>query len=76
MDNAELVRKIHEYINENFSDPLNRCQEFLRQKSISATGEGIKETDRIVHNPDEYMTVEGLRDFEKFVVTFLYKLSE
>jgi acetylornithine deacetylase/succinyl-diaminopimelate desuccinylase-like protein len=28
------------------------------------------------HNPDEYMTVEGLRDFEKFVVTFLYKLSE
>jgi acetylornithine deacetylase/succinyl-diaminopimelate desuccinylase-like protein len=27
------------------------------------------------HNPDEYMTVEGLRDFEKFVVTFLYKLS-
>jgi acetylornithine deacetylase/succinyl-diaminopimelate desuccinylase-like protein len=28
------------------------------------------------HNPDEYMTVEGLRDFEKFVATFLYKLSE
>jgi acetylornithine deacetylase/succinyl-diaminopimelate desuccinylase-like protein len=28
------------------------------------------------HNPDEYTTVEGLRDFEKFVVTFLYKLSE
>ena len=28
------------------------------------------------HNPDEYMTVDGLRDFEKFVATFLYKLSE
>ena len=28
------------------------------------------------HNPDEYMTVEGLRDFEKFVATFLNKLSE
>jgi acetylornithine deacetylase/succinyl-diaminopimelate desuccinylase-like protein len=28
------------------------------------------------HNPDEYMTVEGLRDFEKFVATFLYKLAE
>jgi len=28
------------------------------------------------HNPDEYMTVEGLRDFEKFVATFLYHLSE
>jgi acetylornithine deacetylase/succinyl-diaminopimelate desuccinylase-like protein len=27
------------------------------------------------HNPDEYMTVEGLREFEKFVVTFLYNLS-
>jgi len=27
------------------------------------------------HNPDEYMTVEGLRDFEKFVATFLYHLS-
>jgi acetylornithine deacetylase/succinyl-diaminopimelate desuccinylase-like protein len=28
------------------------------------------------HNPDEYMTVEGLRDFEKFVVTFLCKFSD
>ncbi len=28
------------------------------------------------HSHDEYMTVEGLRDFEKFVVTFLYGLSE
>jgi acetylornithine deacetylase/succinyl-diaminopimelate desuccinylase-like protein len=24
---------------------------------------------------DEYMTVEGLKDFEKFVVTFLYNLA-
>jgi acetylornithine deacetylase/succinyl-diaminopimelate desuccinylase-like protein len=28
------------------------------------------------HNPDEYMTVDGLRDFEKFVITFLYNLAE
>jgi acetylornithine deacetylase/succinyl-diaminopimelate desuccinylase-like protein len=28
------------------------------------------------HNPDEYMAVEGLRDFEKFVATFLYRLAE
>jgi acetylornithine deacetylase/succinyl-diaminopimelate desuccinylase-like protein len=48
MDNTELVRKIHGYIDENFSDHLSRCREFLRQKSISATGEGIKETDRIM----------------------------
>ena len=27
------------------------------------------------HSPDEYMTVEGLREFEKFVVTFLYELG-
>jgi acetylornithine deacetylase/succinyl-diaminopimelate desuccinylase-like protein len=27
------------------------------------------------HNPDEYMSVEGLRDFEKFVATFLYRLA-
>jgi acetylornithine deacetylase/succinyl-diaminopimelate desuccinylase-like protein len=28
------------------------------------------------HNPDEYISVEGLRDFEKFVATFLYRLAE
>ncbi|MFW5738896.1 MAG: M20/M25/M40 family metallo-hydrolase [Myxococcota bacterium] len=27
------------------------------------------------HSPDEYMTVEGLRAFEKFVVSFLYELA-
>jgi acetylornithine deacetylase/succinyl-diaminopimelate desuccinylase-like protein len=48
MKNAELVKKIHGHIDENFSDHLNRCREFLRQKSISATGEGIKETARII----------------------------
>jgi acetylornithine deacetylase/succinyl-diaminopimelate desuccinylase-like protein len=28
------------------------------------------------HSPDEYMTVEGLRDFEKWVTTFLYQLGD
>jgi hypothetical protein len=28
------------------------------------------------HNPNQYMTVEGLRDFEKFVPSFLYAVSE
>jgi acetylornithine deacetylase/succinyl-diaminopimelate desuccinylase-like protein len=28
------------------------------------------------HSPDEFMTVDGLRDFEKFVATFLYGLAE
>jgi acetylornithine deacetylase/succinyl-diaminopimelate desuccinylase-like protein len=50
MNNAELVKKIHRHIDENFSADLNRCREFLRQKSISATGEGIKETARIVRD--------------------------
>jgi acetylornithine deacetylase/succinyl-diaminopimelate desuccinylase-like protein len=27
------------------------------------------------HSPDEYMTVEGLRDFEKWVTTFFYMLA-
>ena len=27
------------------------------------------------HSPNEYMTVEGLRDFEKWVATFFYQLA-
>jgi len=26
--------------------------------------------------PNEYMTVNGLRDFEKFAATFLYLMAE
>jgi acetylornithine deacetylase/succinyl-diaminopimelate desuccinylase-like protein len=28
------------------------------------------------HVANEYMTVEGLRDFEKFVATFLYSMAD
>jgi hypothetical protein len=28
------------------------------------------------HVPNEYMTVNGLRDFEKFAATFLYLVGE
>ena len=28
------------------------------------------------HSPNEYMTVEGLREFEKWVATFLYQLGD
>ena len=48
MDNAETLKKIHAHIDENFSVHLERCREFLRQKSISATGEGIRETANLV----------------------------
>jgi acetylornithine deacetylase/succinyl-diaminopimelate desuccinylase-like protein len=48
MKNMDLVRKIHGHIDKNFPEHLDRCREFLRQRSISATGEGIKETAQIV----------------------------
>jgi acetylornithine deacetylase/succinyl-diaminopimelate desuccinylase-like protein len=48
MSKVEIVKKIHEDIDKNFPAHLERCREFLRQKSISATGEGIKEAAQIV----------------------------
>jgi acetylornithine deacetylase/succinyl-diaminopimelate desuccinylase-like protein len=48
MKNVDLVKKIHDHIDENFPEHLDRCRAFLRQKSISATGEGIRETAQIV----------------------------
>jgi acetylornithine deacetylase/succinyl-diaminopimelate desuccinylase-like protein len=50
MPNKEITKRIHDHIDENFSEHLNRCRDFLRQKSISATGEGIKETAQIVRD--------------------------
>jgi acetylornithine deacetylase/succinyl-diaminopimelate desuccinylase-like protein len=50
MDGIEKIRRIHERIDENFPSHLEKCRAFLRQKSISATGEGIRETARIVGN--------------------------
>ncbi len=43
------VKDIFEYLEENFSNDLAKTQEFLRTKSISATGgEGIQETAELV----------------------------
>lgn len=42
------VNRIHEAIDENFPEHLERCRAFLRQKSVSANGEGIKETADII----------------------------
>jgi len=47
---AETLKKVHQNIDENFPAHLERCREFLRQKSISSTGEGIQETARIVRD--------------------------
>jgi len=48
MEKTESIKKVHDHIEKNFSEHLDRCREFLRQKSISATGEGIKETAQMV----------------------------
>jgi acetylornithine deacetylase/succinyl-diaminopimelate desuccinylase-like protein len=42
------VEGVYRGIDESFSEHLDRCREFLRQKSISATGEGIPETATLV----------------------------
>ena len=48
MKNARSVQKVQEHIDREFPAHLERCREFLRHKSISATGEGIKETAGII----------------------------
>jgi acetylornithine deacetylase/succinyl-diaminopimelate desuccinylase-like protein len=48
MTDRGTLQKIHDHIDHHFSTHLERCRTFLRQKSISATGEGIKETAQMV----------------------------
>jgi len=40
----KAVKAIHRHIDRVFPDHLETCRDFLRQKSISATGDGIRET--------------------------------
>jgi len=67
MDRRALIQNIHHDIDENFSEHLERCRDFLRQKSISATGEGIRETAQIVrefiHEIGGEAEFEGSEDF-------------
>jgi acetylornithine deacetylase/succinyl-diaminopimelate desuccinylase-like protein len=42
------LERIHRVIDEEFPSHLDRCRDFLRQKSVSVTGEGIRETARII----------------------------
>jgi acetylornithine deacetylase/succinyl-diaminopimelate desuccinylase-like protein len=44
----DAAKKIHEAIDAGFDGHLERCRRLLRQKSISATGEGILETAAMV----------------------------
>jgi acetylornithine deacetylase/succinyl-diaminopimelate desuccinylase-like protein len=72
MNKQQAIRKIHDHIDERFEDHLEACRRFLRQKSVSATGEGIRETADLVrgfieeiggsatfHGPDDYPIVYG-----------------
>ncbi|MBN2123058.1 MAG: M20/M25/M40 family metallo-hydrolase [Deltaproteobacteria bacterium] len=38
------IQRAHEAAEAHFGEGLERCRDFLRQKSVSATGEGIRET--------------------------------
>ena len=42
------LARVHRAIEEEFAEDLERCRRFLRQKSISADGEGIQQTARTV----------------------------
>jgi acetylornithine deacetylase/succinyl-diaminopimelate desuccinylase-like protein len=41
---TDVLERIHRAIDRAFSEHLEQCRAFLRQKSVSATGEGIRET--------------------------------
>jgi hypothetical protein len=41
---------INRAIDDNFPEHLERCQAFLRQKSLSVAGEGIRETAEMVRS--------------------------
>ena len=38
------IEEVLTYLDENFDNDLKAVQDFMRMKSISATGEGIRET--------------------------------
>ena len=44
MIKSDALEKVHQAIDATFDAHLERCRAFLRMKSISATGEGIRET--------------------------------
>lgn len=42
------LARVHRAIEQEFAEDLERCRRFLRQKSISAGGEGVRQTARTV----------------------------
>ena len=47
-DRRKRLAEIHRTIDREFPEHLARCQELLRQKSVSASGEGLRETAGMV----------------------------
>jgi acetylornithine deacetylase/succinyl-diaminopimelate desuccinylase-like protein len=47
-EKENAIQKVHAAIDEQFPLHLDRCRDFLRQKSISVTGEGVAQTARII----------------------------
>lgn len=45
-----VVKKIYEHIDDRFNEHVKRIQEYLRQPSISSTGQGMKETAEITRD--------------------------
>jgi acetylornithine deacetylase/succinyl-diaminopimelate desuccinylase-like protein len=45
---SEELKKIHAYIDEHFDEHVERLQKWIRQPSISNSGEGIQETAEMV----------------------------
>jgi len=48
ISNAQKLDRIHSAIEQDFPVHLEQCRRFLRQKSVSATGEGILETAKML----------------------------
>lgn len=62
MNRDQIVGKIHARIDETFDDHLERCRRFLRQPSVSSTGEGVRECAELVRGMIE--EVGGTVTFE------------
>jgi acetylornithine deacetylase/succinyl-diaminopimelate desuccinylase-like protein len=67
----DVPEKIHRAIDQAFPEHLEKCRAFLRQKSISATGEGIRETaERVSGFIQELGGEVSLRGDPSFPIVF------
>ena len=55
---GKALQVIHRQIDQMFPDHLERCRVFLRQKSVSATGEGLLETAEVIRERLEEIGAE------------------